>query len=249
MPQAQLRAQNVTLTGTLPLDRPHPDRPHRLYFALTNHCNRACPWCSTCSTPSRGTWLTLDAYRACFPESGAFEVQLEGGEPTTHPDFLAFVGSARSHPRCSRVVVVTNGVLVPRDAVALRSWLEQLGAPLTLKLSINHHLLARDAGLLDLAGALRDAIAALGGDRALVLNVRLRKGRADDDRSVVDAVAAAGLTGFANIFFLQRYGFGDRYPDWDEPFIVGENFSLINPDGTLFAGDLVGRSDAMRRLD
>ena len=45
-----------------PLDHPTPDRPHRLYYALTNHCNRTCPWCSTCSSPQGSTFLTLDAY-------------------------------------------------------------------------------------------------------------------------------------------------------------------------------------------
>ncbi len=99
---------------SLPLDYPLPDRPHRIYFALTNHCNRSCPWCSTCSSPASGTFLSLDGFQAAFPQEGDFQVQLEGGEPTIHPRFWDFVNLARDQPRCTRLVLCTNGVVLPR---------------------------------------------------------------------------------------------------------------------------------------
>ena len=34
----------------------------------------------------------------------------------------------------------------------------------------------------------------------------------------------------------------------EEPFVVGDDFTLVNPDGRLFGPDLVGRSNAMRAL-
>src|SRR5688572_24123582 len=132
-----------------PLDHPTADRPHRVYVALTNHCNRACPWCSTCSSPRGATWLTVADFLAALPAEGPFQVQLEGGEPTIHPEFQEFVRLAREHPRCRRLVVCTNGVVLPRRPGPLRRWLERLGEPLTLKVSVNHHLLERDRGLLD----------------------------------------------------------------------------------------------------
>src|ERR1700756_4557675 len=91
-----------------PLDHPTPERPHRLYFAMTNHCNRACPWCSTCSSPRGSTWLSVENYTAGFPPHGPFQVQLEGGEPTLHPQFWEFVRIARAHPRCDHLVLCTN---------------------------------------------------------------------------------------------------------------------------------------------
>src|SRR5438105_231878 len=148
----------------VPLDHPTPDRPYRLYFALTNHCNRSCPWCSTCSSPAGGTWLTLDDYASAFPDSGPFQVQLEGGEPTLHPDFWQFVERAQAHPRCTLLVLCTNGVVLPRQRDKLRAWLLRLGTPLTIKLSINHHLLDHDSQLLELALSMRDLFAELGGE-------------------------------------------------------------------------------------
>lgn len=229
-----------------PLDHPTPDRPHRVYFALTNHCNRSCPWCSTCSSPRGDTWLTIEDFAARLPAEGLFQVQLEGGEPTLHPDFLAMVRIARANPRCTHLVVCTNGVVLPRRAPKLRAWLIALGQPLTLKLSVNHHLLDRDPGLLDLARLLRAEMGEIGGE--LILNVRLRRGMEEDDRRVRAAVERAGVLDIANVFYLQRYGFAAEEHAWDPPAPVSANFTLVNPDGSAHGPDLIARSEAMRVL-
>jgi hypothetical protein len=231
-----------------PLDHPTPERPLRVYVALTNHCNRACPWCSTCSSPRGDTWLDPETMLAALPSQEAFELQLEGGEPTVHPRFWDFVRLARAEPRCTRLVVCTNGVVLPRSADRLAAWIDRLGAPLTLKLSVNHHLLDEDPGLIDLARALRDRFAETGGDRLLVLNIRLRAGHDDDDRRVRDAVDAAGLLPHANVFYLQRYGFASNEEAWELPSPVSDRFVMLNPDGRLYGPDLVARSEGMRRL-
>jgi organic radical activating enzyme len=233
---------------TTPLDHPTAERPHRVYAALTNHCNRACPWCSTCSSPAGGTFLTLDDFERALPAEGPFEVQLEGGEPTVHPHFWDFVARAHATERCKRLVLCTNGVVFPRRPERLASWLERLGEPLTVKLSFNHHLLDHDPGLVVLARETRDALRALGGERLFVLNVRLRKGVEDDDRRVVEAVRAAGLLDDANVFYLQRYGFAEAETAWDEPFLVGRDLRFVNPDGRVMGPDLLARSAAMRVL-
>lgn len=232
----------------LPHDHPYPGRVHRVYVALTNHCNRACPWCSTCSSPAGNTWITWEQLAASLPADGAFDVQLEGGEPTLHPGLADFVARLRGHPRCEKLVLCTNGVAVPREPGKLRAWLARLGEPLLIKLSINHYLLARDHGLLDLAADMRSALASLGGAREVVYNVRLRRGHDDDDCAVVQAVTRAGLLPRANVFFLQRYGLASGEQAWDEPFLAGENFRMVNPDGRVYGADLVARSEGMGML-
>ena len=232
----------------LPLDHPLPDRPHRLYVALTNRCNRGCPWCSTCSSPSGATFLSPEDFRAALPTEGAFQVQLEGGEPTVHPRLWDFVHLARDHPRCTHLVLCTNAAVLPRNPGRLRAWVERLGAPLTVKVSVNHHLLERDGGLLPLCQALRDELDGQGADRQLVVNVRLRRGHEDDDRRVRQAVERAGLLPHANVFFLQSYGFARDEAGWDPPRPVSDRFTLVNPDGRVFGPDLVERSEAMRVL-
>lgn len=232
----------------LPLDHPEPGRPHRIYVALTNHCNRACPWCSTYSSPDGNTFLNLDAFRAIMPEEGRFQIQLEGGEPTIHPQFWEFVRLARANPRCDRLILCTNGLVLPRQARRLRSWLFRLGEPLSLKVSFNHHLGDRDPGLLELCRAVRECFVELGGDRLFVLNVRLRSGYENDDQRIRQAVEAAGLTENANIFFLQAYGLAKDEGNWQPPQPVSDAFTLVNPDGQTFGPDLVARSEAMKLL-
>ena len=117
-----------------------------------------------------------------------------------------------------------------------------------IKLSINHHLMDRDSGLIELAVQLRGVFRDLAGDRLLVLNVRLRPGTADDDRRVREAVERAGLLPDANVFYLQRYGFASDEEGWEPPAPVYDRFTLVNPDGRAFGPDLPARSEAMRVL-
>jgi len=238
--------KHLDALGNLPQDSPSPGGPHRVYVAATNHCNRACPWCSTCSSPRGGSFITLENYLRSFPENGPFEVHLEGGEPTLHPLFPDLVKQAGADPRCQRVVICTNGATMPRDMDSLELWLGRFGPAVGIKLSINHHLMENDSDLIKLAQAAAQVAGRQG--KMILFNVRLRKGVDDDDRAVRDAVDQAGLSPMANVFFLRRYGFAAQMADWEPPILVGENFRMVNPDGTVFGPDLVARSEAMRRL-
>ena len=101
-------------------DAPVAGRPHRVYVALTNACNRACPWCSTYSSPARQTYITREAFAASLPPTGAFELQLEGGEPTLHPRLFELIALAEATGRCAGYVLCTNGVRIPRRPDRLR---------------------------------------------------------------------------------------------------------------------------------
>ena len=238
----------LTINGAKPLDQPTTERPFRIYAALTNHCNRSCPWCSACSSPAGDTWLGIEDFVKTFPIEGPFEVQLEGGEPTIHPDFWEYVRLAVAHPRCQKLVIVTNGTVIPRTAAKLDAWLARLGERFTLKLSINHHLVDKDRGLIGLAVLLRERIKQMGGDRLLVLNVRLRKGVEDDDARIMRSIEQADLMSIANVFFLQRYGFASDEDEWDLPFAINNNFTLLNPDGRVWGTDMIARSEALRDM-
>jgi hypothetical protein len=192
--------------------------------------------------------MTPETFAALLPGDRQFEAQLEGGEPTVHPAFWEILATARAHPGCRRIVVCSNGVLLPRRRDSLAGWLERCGSPLTVKLSVNHHLLEHDAGLLGLARELRELATGRGEAFQLVVNVRLRRGATDDDGAVRSAVLAADLGDVANIFFLQAYGFGAGQPGWARPRPVWDNFELYNPDGRCWDTDLEARSEAMRRL-
>jgi len=231
-------------------DAPHPERAHRVYFAVTNACNRACPWCSVYSRPGLDTWLSVDAMAALLPRTGIFEAQLEGGEPLLHPELPAMVARVWATGRCARLVLCTNGLRLPRAHGPLVAALRAFGEPFTLKLSVNHHLHERDPHHLARAEAAAEAIASLRAEgRAvdLVLNLRRRRG-GDDDAWLRRALDERGLLPWANDFFLQRYGLAEGDEALDPPYLAGTNFTLVNPDGSTWGTDLVARSRAMGRL-
>jgi hypothetical protein len=140
---------------------------------------------------------------------------------------------------------------LPRAVAPLRAWLDALGRPLTLKVSVNHHLVEHDPGLLDLCERLRDLTPPEGDALSLVINLRRRPGVENDDAALREALAARGLLPLTNDFPLQRYGYAadrEEWAQWGEPFAVADRFTLVNPDGSTHGTDLVGRSEAMRRL-
>ena len=232
----------------LPLDHPRLRQAHRLYFVLTNHCNYSCPWCSMYSSPAGNTWMKLEDYRRVIGGHGDCEIQLEGGEPTLHPQIGEFLRLGREYGGCRRLIVCTNGSVLPRNKAGLTAWLESLGEDCVLKLSVNHYLMERDAGLLQLAVLARDIFEERGGRRMLVVNVRIRRDVEEDDARVVEAVRQAGLMPHANIFHLRRYGLASPQTNWEAPVWAGYNFTMVNPDGRLFGPDFVASSEAMREL-
>jgi len=231
-----------------PRDHPYRERPHRVYVALTNHCNRECPWCSMYSSPKGATFISKEQFLSVLPLDKQFELQLEGGEPTTHPLFWEFIFEAKSLKNCSQIIVCTNGTRMPRNQKDLRHWLDQLGDKFTIKVSINHHLIERDPGIFKFAQMLCRQLPIDAIDKNLVLNIRLRQGVEYDEITIRHSIDELGLTPWANIFYLQKYGLASDKQDWAEPFTVGNNFTLVNPDAISYGTDLVARSEAMRKL-
>jgi len=86
---------------------------------ITSSCNLTCPMCYASSAPG-GRHLSLDDCRraidALVEAEGRPEVlQLSGGEPTIHPDFLDVFRYACRQP-IDIVMINTNGVRLARDA-------------------------------------------------------------------------------------------------------------------------------------
>ena len=93
---------------------------HRSCIALleiTDACNLSCPACYA-DSPS-GTHVPFDAcvrrLLAFVAQRGPLDVlQISGGEPTIHPDFLRILDVAKKAP-IDHVMINTNGLLLARD--------------------------------------------------------------------------------------------------------------------------------------
>lgn len=79
----------------LPIER--SSVPELVDIKITDHCNTKCSYCYQGSTPE-GKHANSDYVRSLLytlGELNVFEVALGGGEPTTHPDFIQFLNTAR----------------------------------------------------------------------------------------------------------------------------------------------------------
>ncbi|MHA1683637.1 MAG: radical SAM protein [Promethearchaeota archaeon] len=240
------------------LDSPFTGRDLRLYVAITNKCNRSCPFCSMYSSKTGKTFITLEKISKHIPPRGTYQVQLEGGEPLIHPEFFAFLEFFAAQPRCTRILVATNGSLfpfeekggilnIPGSRKRLIRFLEKVPARTTFKVSLNHALLSEDPLLFEKARFLLDIAKVM--EVPIIFNLRKRVAReCEFDNHLEEAVRKWHLDDHTNSFFLQRYGRYSMNSLAEVPHLVGTNFTLINPDGTSFGTDLITRSESMWRL-
>jgi uncharacterized radical SAM superfamily Fe-S cluster-containing enzyme len=99
-----------------------PDHEQHSCLALieiNEHCNLTCPVCFADSSPARSRHLPLADVERMLDVLVASEgepdlVQISGGEPTLHPEFLAILDAARRRP-IRHVMVNTNGLRIARE--------------------------------------------------------------------------------------------------------------------------------------
>ncbi len=215
----------------------------RLYIDITNRCNTECPFCCMYSGVSNSRDMDFETYKGiidgCEKE---FELQLEGGEPLVHPDLYLFLEYARFTKRCRKILILTNGMLLPVHQKRLVMFSGEYGIPLEIKISINYWLIKENSGHLD---QIRNLIFAAEfiPDVKITCNVRLRKQGDEALREEVEQDKL--LLSHSNIYYLQSYGRLSESSDYRKPVIVQniEEFELFASDGTSFGMDLIARSE------
>ena len=91
---------------------------------VTSSCNLKCPMCYASSGPG-GNHLSFEESKASIDrlvqvEGRAEVLQLSGGEPTLHPDFLRILDYAVSQP-IDNVMINTNGIRLAHDETMLKA--------------------------------------------------------------------------------------------------------------------------------
>ncbi len=247
----------------------------RFYFALTNFCNRACELCSCHSDPGKNTFLTFEAYLKIIDDgmaqaiqegkSGRYETQLEGGEPTIHPDFYKILDYSMKHKQCSRVIVCTNAVKIPFDhdkdtaIKKIKDWIRLFKEkPFILKPSINSHLITHSSIHMEKMVLIMIAWQEMMEDNELLdgshlyFNVRRIPApmKENSERWITEMTKELGLFKYCNDFEYQKYGKAKNEEFLKEPYIVANpvKFHLIAPDGKNFGSDLISRADHMENM-
>lgn len=178
-----------------------------------------------------------------------FEVQLEGGEPMIHPEYDKILSYFNSHPKCIKIILTTNGTLLPYKEEELIEYFKKITKPFLLKPSVNHYLAKRDVHIWERCVNIKKVFQTMP-NMTLLLNVRRRKGVMFDEEWLVEMLKMKNLEDCSNVFFLQRYGFAKNEMSYELPFIVKNpvEFYLYSPDGKNFDQDLIARSNHMEEL-
>jgi len=219
----------------------------RLYINITNHCNMDCPFCCMYSGKDKGTYMDQATFRGIVDNvEGIFELQLEGGEPLCHKEMTEFIEYGISTGRCSRVIILTNGVRLPEYFNKIKTIVESYKIEVLIKISINYYILQREPNHMEIIRDLYCESKSIDG-LDIWCNVRKRK---QGDENIEEELANYGLRDISNVFYLQSYG-RLTGSDYDAPVIVQniENWKIYASDGSCFGTDLIGRSEYEKGLN
>lgn len=86
---------------------------------VTDRCNLQCPICYAESSPSSGSWRSLEQIEFMLDavvrnERNPDVIQISGGEPTIHPQFFEILDLAKQRP-IKHLMVNTNGIRIAKD--------------------------------------------------------------------------------------------------------------------------------------
>src|SRR5260370_5820731 len=114
-----------------PMSEPLRDRFARplasLRLSVTDRCNLRCRYCMPedeyvwLQRASILTFEELERLVGVFAGLGVHKVRLTGGEPLLRHDLAALVGMIARHPQVRDLAMTTNGLLLARQATALRA--------------------------------------------------------------------------------------------------------------------------------
>lgn len=222
----------------------------RLYINLTNQCNVRCPFCCMYSAPDKNTFIAFNTVKGIVDETtDDFEFQLEGGEPLLHKDFFLFLEYAVSTGRCTKIIILSNGILVNQYLKRIVDFANWNKVKVEFKLSLNYFLIGEFLKMgrnifkeyANLAFAVKYITYV-----DLKLNVRLRN---EVDEHIREDLKTFHLDEIANVFYLQAYGrmTGSEY---DKPVIVQniDEWRIFASDGRCFEKDLIARSEYEKGL-
>lgn len=219
---------------------------NRYYINILNKCNVACPFCCMYSDPSKTYFMNFDTFKNIVNQNKEdnLELQIEGGEPFLHPHLYLFLEYAY-YIGVSKINISTNGILINKHLDKLSEFVDRTKLPITLKVSINHHLHSLDNNIFKKCRDLHLAIEFIP-NLDVMFNVRLRK----DDDWIVEELKTNRIFEKSSVYELQSYGRYETKEEYNKPIIVHniESWEIFSCDGISFGQDLVARSNYEKTL-
>lgn len=219
---------------------------NKYYINITNHCNRRCPFCCMYSSPENNIFMNFeDFHDVLYDLTGDANtiVQLEGGEPTLHPQFALFLEYACSLKAVERVVIDTNGSTIDDVLPVITSAAARNKKMVEVKISLNDFLLRSDVHLSEI---IRDVYFSTEFLDYVKVSANVRGYTEEEAQRMADLL---GDNIPKSVHVLNDYGraAGKGLPKLQIAKVYDE-WACIATDGTDFGTDLEARSEYEYKL-
>lgn len=114
----------------------------KIYINITNYCNVCCPFCCMSSDNKKQTFMTFNTFYHIIEniKESSIIIQLEGGEPTTHPQLYLFLEYIASLQKIEGIVIDTNALTLDKCIDKIIDIAIRNKKTITIKPSFNTYL-------------------------------------------------------------------------------------------------------------
>ncbi|HKK90030.1 MAG TPA: DUF5714 domain-containing protein [Desulfobacteraceae bacterium] len=200
------------------------------WFHITDQCNLTCRHCMFSCSPKTRTTMPWHRFSALFEEAftlGCRTIFLTGGEPLLHRDFEKICTRILSASRDTRLVILTNGLLIKKKAPFLRSLpQDRLHLQVSVDGTREQHDRIRGQGSFD--GMIQSVSQLSGTAGQLSFAMAVTPENLDQMGSIV---ALAAENRIANVHYLWMFSRGNAagnpIPDTDRIFAALQDAATI----------------------
>lgn len=221
----------------------------KLYINITNHCNVRCPFCCMYSGPEKWRFMSFDTLYEISKEeiNQPVIVQLEGGEPLTHPNFILFLEYLASLEDIKEIVIDTNAFFLSEYIDKIVDISERTEKLITIKPSYNRYLqkVYDETHAIKFVDYLKNLITSCEFLEYIRFNINVR-GTTEEELRELESELGDIMKDYIVSFLFNSYGRLSGNKDYADLTInkVFDEWICINSAGEKFGQDLIARSES-----
>lgn len=218
---------------------------NKFYINITNHCQYECPFCCMYSSPFKERFMDFNTFKSIVDiANGITEVQLEGGEPLTHPLLYLFLEYCASLEYIQKITIDTNGDCLHNFINKIIEIASRTKKHITIKPSINTYLISKRKNMIDTYEDIASSCEFLD---YVDFNFNIRYTNDYDKEKLLTHLENFVNKKYINytLFQMNSYGRATKMKELPDITInpIYEVWSIWSSDGKCFDKDLVKRSE------
>ena len=212
---------------------------NKFYINITNKCDYECPFCCMYSSYQNSDFMSFDIlYNIIKRINEPTIIQLEGGEPLIHPQFILFLEYLSTIELVSEIIIDTNSVHLEDLIDSIINISERNKKYITIKPSYNTYLKNKDFNLQKRLNLIISACEFL---EYIKFEINIRA----YNKKELDSLCNEMIGFKYNAHLFNKYGRASNNNELKEPFITNEfdYWQIFSCDGNSFGNNLKERSE------